>query len=224
MRTLVIGDIHGCNTALLTLLKQVTPAPEDQLVFLGDYIDRGPASRQVIETLLGLKKSCSAIFLRGNHESMILDARENLTKDHNWQSYGGLETLFSYGANYKDDWASRIPDSHWKFFELTGKFFQTKTHIFVHACVDPELNMNDQPDWILYWESFERLKPHISGKRIVCGHTAQRTGKPADTGFAVCIDTGPASGGWLTCLDVHCGEYWQANENGNARRGMLKPS
>jgi serine/threonine protein phosphatase 1 len=221
MRTLVIGDIHGCHTALVTLLKQIKPAPEDQIVFLGDYIDRGPASREVVETLLKLKESCSPVFLRGNHEAMILDAREDFTKDHNWQSYGGLETLFSYGANYRDDWASRIPASHWKFLEQTGKFFETTTHIFVHACLDPELEMSDQPDWLLFWESFDRLMPHKSGKRTICGHTPQKSGKPTNNGFAVCVDTKPASGGWLTCLDCVSGKYRQANEKGNAREGML---
>jgi serine/threonine protein phosphatase 1 len=100
MRTLAIGDIHGCNTALTNLLKAVQPSREDQIIFLGDYIDRGPSSREVIETLLGLQKSCSPIFLRGNHEVMILDAHNDPLKSDLWQSYGGLETLFSYGANY----------------------------------------------------------------------------------------------------------------------------
>jgi serine/threonine protein phosphatase 1 len=85
MRTLAIGDIHGCNTALVTLLKTVQPMVEDRIVFLGDYVDRGPASRQVIETLLDLKTSCSPLFLRGNHEVMILDSREDSLKDNLWQ-------------------------------------------------------------------------------------------------------------------------------------------
>ena len=223
MRTLAIGDIHGCNTALVTLLNQIQPVLGDRIVFLGDYIDRGPASRQVIESLLELRKSCSPVFLRGNHEVMILAAREDSLKDNIWQSYGGLETLFSYGANYRPDWASAIPDAHWDFFEGTVRFFETDTHIFVHAGLDPDLEMGDQPDWLLYWEFFERLQqPHKSGKRIVCGHTPQRSGEIKDIGFAICIDTGPAVGGWLTCLEVSAGRYWQANERGEARRGTLR--
>src|SRR6266478_3581463 len=221
MRTLAIGDIHGCNTALASLLKTVQARPEDRIVFLGDYIDRGPTSRQVIETLLELRKSHSPVFLRGNHEVMILDSREDSLKGNLWQSYGGLDTLFSYGANYRQDWVSLIPDSHWEFFEDTVKFSETDTHLFVHACLDPELDMNDQPDWLLYWEFFERLQPHKSGKQIICGHTPQRSGEIKDTVFAVCIDTGPAVGGWLTCLDASSGQYWQANEKGNIRDGSL---
>src|SRR5262249_39801234 len=153
-------------TALVTLLDAVKPAQEDRIVFLGDHIDGGPASRQVIETLLEQKKSCQAIFLRGNHEVIILDARHDPLKSNLWQSYGGLETLFSYGANYRADWAAMIPSSHWEFFEQTLKFFETGTHIFIHACLDPELEMADQPDWLLFWEFFDRLQPHKSGKRI----------------------------------------------------------
>lgn len=221
MRTLAIGDIHGCNTALVCLLKNVRPVAGDRLVFLGDYIDRGPASREVIETLLAPGNSYSPIFLRGNHEVMILEAKEDPLKGNLWQSYGGLDALFSYGANYRSDWASLIPDRHWEFFAYTKGFFETENQIFVHACLDPELDMNEQSDLLLYWESFERLRPHKSGKRIICGHTSQRSGQIKDLGFAVCIDTGPAVGGWLTCLDVNSGEYWQTNENGQARGGRL---
>ncbi len=221
MRTLAIGDIHGCSTALASLLKTIQPAADDQVVFLGDYIDRGPASREVIETLLAPGRSYSPIFLRGNHEVMILEAREDPLKANLWQSYGGLETLFSYGANYQPHWAPFIPDRHWDFFARTRKFFETKGQIFVHACLDPELDLDQQPDWLLFWEFLERLQPHKSGKRIVCGHTPQRSGEIKDIGFAVCIDTGPAVGGWLTCLEVNSGKFWQANEKAQARSGTL---
>jgi serine/threonine protein phosphatase 1 len=99
MRTLAIGDIHGCNTALGCLLTAVLPATDDRVVFVGDYIDRGPGSREVVEMLLNLSKTTSPIFLRGNHEAMILEAREDPLKANLWQSYGGLETLYSYAAN-----------------------------------------------------------------------------------------------------------------------------
>lgn len=221
MRTLAFGDIHGCNTALAHLLKEVQPTAEDQIVFVGDYIDRGPKSRQVVESLLELSKFCSPVFIRGNHEVMILDARDDVLKADTWQSYGGLETLFSYGANYRPDWVPAIPAKHWDFFERTVKFFETETHIFVHACLDPELDLADQPDWLLFWEFFERVKPHKSGKQIVCGHTPQRSGKIKNVGFALCIDTVPASGGWLTCLEVNAMKYWQANEKGEKREDAL---
>ena len=221
---MTIGDVHGCNAALSALLQQVQPKPADQIIFLGDYIDRGPASRSVIDTLLELRKSCSTVFLRGNHEVMILDARDDSTKADLWQSYGGLETLISYGINYSNygpDWATAIPAPHWEFLERTARFLENDRHIFVHACLDPELNMEEQPDWLLYWEYLDRLQPHKSGKRIICGHSPQRSGLIKDVGFALCLDTAPASGGWLTCLDVNSGQYWQATESGIVRDGKL---
>src|SRR5215203_2568112 len=93
MRTLAIGDIHGCHIALTCLLQQVEPRAEDRIVFLGDYIDRGPASREVVDILLSLKKVCSPIFLRGNHEVMLLKARRNARETRLWQISGGLETV-----------------------------------------------------------------------------------------------------------------------------------
>ncbi|MDB6128941.1 MAG: serine/threonine protein phosphatase [Verrucomicrobiales bacterium] len=220
MRTLAIGDIHGCNMALTTLLENVRATGDDQIVFLGDYIDRGPASREVIETLLHLHDSSSPIFLRGNHEVMILDSRGDRIQSHFWQSYGGEETLLSYGALDRKDWVTMIPASHMAFFESTARCFETQTHIFVHGGLDPNLDMDDQPDRLLYWERFEEIRPHKSGKKIICGHT--RSDEIRDIGFAICIDTGPVQDGWLTCLEASSGKYWQANENGEARQGELQ--
>jgi serine/threonine protein phosphatase 1 len=200
----------------------VEPTSSDQLIFVGDYIDRGPASRQVIDSLLELEKTCSTVFLRGNHEAMILEAREDPLKASLWQSYGGFEALTSYGAEFCKDWAAAIPDSHWAFLERTVRFFETSNLIFVHACLDPDLEMKDQPDWLLFWEFFDRIKPHSSGKRVICGHSPQRSRLIKDLGFAACIDTGPAAGGWLTCLEVDSGHYWQANEEGNTREGRVE--
>jgi len=221
MRTLAIGDVHGCDTALTTLLEQVAPRVDDRIVFLGDYIDRGPASREVVESLLLLSSKCAPVFLRGNHEAMILDAREDALKANVWQSYGGFEALISYRAEYNQKWTTMIPDSHWKFFERTARHFETEDHIFVHACLDAEADMDEQPDWLLYWESLDRLKPHKSGKRIVCGHSPQRSGQILDLGFALCIDTGAVNGGWLTCLDVSSGGWWQSNEKRQTRLGSI---
>ena len=167
MRTLAVGDIHGCHAALTTLLELVAPRTDDRIIFLGDYIDRGPASREVVDSLLELRGKSTPVFLRGNHEVMILDAREDALKANLWQSYGGFEALVSYGAGYNPNWATFIPDSHWKFFGRTARFFETEEHIFVHACLDAEADMDEQPDWLLYWEPVDKLKPHKSGKRIV---------------------------------------------------------
>jgi serine/threonine protein phosphatase 1 len=221
MRTLAIGDIHGCYTALDALLTEVRPSAEDQLVFLGDYIDRGFDSRAVIDLLIELQASTSTVFLRGNHEVMILDAREDPLKAHLWQSYGGFDTILSYDAEERQDWAAAIPKSHWKFIENTARYFEAPNNIFVHACLDCDLDMEEQPDWLLFWEFFERIQKHKTGKRIICGHTPQRSGQVKDVGFAACVDTAAVYGGWLTCLDVTSGKFWQANKDGKTRNGSL---
>jgi serine/threonine protein phosphatase 1 len=223
MRTLAIGDIHGCHTALTALLEQVQPQPTDRVIFLGDYVDRGPASRAVIESLIDLSNACSTVFLRGNHEDMMLDARKEIGNLRLWQGCGGAETLLSYGAANGQNWIEAIPAAHWKFLERTQSYFESEEHIFVHGCVDPELAMEEQSDWLMYWENFERIQPHRSGKRIICGHTPQRAGQINNVGFAACVDTGAVYGGWLSCLEANSGEYWQANEKAKTRAGKLEP-
>jgi serine/threonine protein phosphatase 1 len=221
MRTLAIGDIHGSYVALTTLLDRVAPRVDDRIIFLGDYIDRGPASREVVESLLELSSKFNLVFLRGNHEVMIIDSYYDALKTSLWQSYGGFETLISYGAQYNANWVSFIPESHWRFFKRTSRYLETETHIYVHGCLDAEADMTEQPDWLLYWEHVDRLKPHKSDKRIVCGHSPQRSGQILDLGFALCIDTGAANGGWLTCLDVGSGDWWQSNEKRETRSGSI---
>jgi serine/threonine protein phosphatase 1 len=222
MRTLAIGDIHGCDTALATLLHVVQPETGDRLVFLGDYIDRGPGSRQVIDKLLEQTEQCQTVFLRGNHEVMILEARVDPLKASLWQSYGGLDTLASYGAEFRQDWAAAIPRTHWAFLEKTVRYFESADHIFVHACLDPELEMKDQPDRLIFWEFLDQMRPHKSGKRIICGHSPQRSGLVKDLGIAVCIDTGAVASGWLTCFDVDSGRYWQADQQGRTRESVIR--
>jgi len=224
MRTLAIGDIHGCCAALETLFDAAQVTPDDFLVFLGDYIDRGPESKAVVSLLIKCSQEQNAITLRGNHEVMILSAREDPLQAKLWSSYGGDEALRSYGAGYSEVWQDFIPDEHWKFYEQTRPWFETETHIFVHATVLPDLDMRDQPDYVLYWERFNESLRHRSGKIVVCGHTPQHSGWPTRGACSVCIDTGVNSGKWLTCLDVDSGSFWQANESRMLRTGQLPPS
>src|SRR5690349_5249734 len=84
MRVLAIGDIHGCSRALDSVLSAVQPQPEDRVITLGDYVDRGPDSAGVIERLLDLRRRCRLIPLKGNHELMVLAARKNAESEHEW--------------------------------------------------------------------------------------------------------------------------------------------
>jgi serine/threonine protein phosphatase 1 len=217
MRTLAIGDIHGCLRALELLLDVVQPHPADLVVTLGDYIDRGPDSQGVLERLIDLRRQCQVVALRGNHDIMMLDARANLAVFEDWLASGGKQTLQSYGL--APNWAAfadGIPQTHWRFLEECRPYHEIPTHFFVHANAYPDIPLAEQPDHMLFWERLnpEQMRPHESGKIMVCGHTSQRSGLPLNFGFAVCIDTWAYGNGWLTCLDVGSGQYWQINQQG----------
>lgn len=225
MRTLAIGDVHGCSDVLDTLLAAVRPAADDLLVFLGDYVDRGPDSRGVIDRLLALGRAHRLVPLRGNHEVMMARARVDRSEFRMWSQVGGLQTLGSYGpAPGRAGTLADVPAEHWTFIEETCRdYFETDTHIFVHANLYPDLPLAEQPEEMLFWEFLDADRPtrHESEKTMICGHTSQRSGEILDLGTAVCIDTHAYGGGWLTCLDVGSGRYWQANQVGKVRTGIL---
>src|ERR1051325_2940951 len=148
MRTLAIGDIHGCRTALETLIALVNPTPDDQLIFLGDYVNRGPDSRGVIGFLLKLAELRHCVFLRGNHEIMTMDARSDQSRASTMSPIGGRDLLRSYGFTGQSDWWNLIPPGHWQFFEHTARYFETDRHLFVHGSLDSHLDLAEQPDWI----------------------------------------------------------------------------
>jgi serine/threonine protein phosphatase 1 len=223
MRTLVIGDIHGCTRAFDTLLAEVQPRPDDQIITLGDYVDRGPDSRGAIERLLALRSTHNLVALRGNHDFMMVQARTNYETREDWLGFGGRETLASYGIAANDiDW-ERVPAAHWDFLEnICVNWYETATHFFVHASVYPELPLTDQPEHMLHWEKVLPSQPrHVSGKIMICGHFAQKSGLPLVQEHAVCLDTWVYGKGWLTCLEVETGRLWQGNQMGGLRTAQL---
>jgi serine/threonine protein phosphatase 1 len=227
MRTLAIGDVHGCSTALDSLLAAIGPRPEEPLIFLGDYVDRGPDSRGVLDRVIALHTDGKAIALRGNHDVMMVQAGDGIDVGM-WLACGGERTLESYGVLALGKYFPRelIPESHWGFLQAgLVDWHETEEHIFVHAGVYPDLPLDEQPDYMLHWEKLVEPVAHCSGKVIVCGHTKQRSGMPLDLGTIICIDTGVYEpNGWLTGLDVLSGRYWQANEKGETRGGWLGES
>lgn len=221
MRTLALGDIHGCFKALTALMDAVSLQPDDRLIALGDYIDRGPNSFAVVEWLIRRRATGHLVALRGNHEQMVLAAREDRPHLEEWLACGGRAALASYAHFPGEGDLADIPEDHWRFFEQTRLWWETRTHIFVHAGVHPDLPMDEQPKYMLLWEKFHDPPPHVSGKQMICGHTPQRSGRPRSIGHAVCLDTWVYRNGWLTCLDVDTGRYWQADQQGVTRTGML---
>ena len=221
-RILSIGDIHGCDTALKTLVEFVPVLDNDLLVTLGDYVDRGPHSCQVLDWLIQRHETGQLVALRGNHELMMLDAREGEDMLSGWRSVGGDATLQSYARPGKEGCLGDVPPGHWEFLQYhTQRYYETATHFFVHANVLPDWPLEEQPDEVIFWQKFHDTPPHLSGKIMICGHTPQVTYLPRNIGHAVCLDTWIYRNGWLTCLDPVTGEYWQANQCGESRRGTL---
>lgn len=218
MRVLAIGDIHGCSRALDALLAAVKPQPEDLIVTLGDYVDRGSDSRGVLDRLIALHATGRLVALRGNHEQMMVEARQDPAAVEGWITCGGKQTLASYAALGSPGRLEDVPNTHWDFLEnALADWHETDTHFFVHANAHPELPLDEQPAYMLLWEPFNDPSPHLSGKVMVCGHTQQISGDPVNLGHAICIDTYAYGRGWLTCLDVKSGRVWQANQKGRGR-------
>jgi serine/threonine protein phosphatase 1 len=224
MRTLVIGDIHGCLAALNALLEAVAPTAADRVITLGDYVDRGPDSRGVLDRLIALYDADRLIPLRGNHDEMMVTCRSDRDERRLWLTFGGVETLESYGHRPDDDSYDLVPGRHFDFLERDCRdWYETEGHVFAHASLDPDLPLENQDEYVLRWVRLDGPITHRSGKVFVCGHTRQPDGLPLDMKTTICIDTGAYQhDGWLTCLHVETGHYWQANERREVRHGSLE--
>jgi len=219
-RTIAIGDIHGCLLALERLLAEIRPTAEDTVVALGDYVDRGPDSRGAIEALIELGRRTQLVPLLGNHEEMLLKALERPDEVDGWLMYGGRETLDSYGLSA----IGPLPEAHLCFLHACRDYYETDTHIFLHASYVENKPLEELDALWLRWESLRDYLPgpHFSGKTAIVGHTAQRSGEILDAGHLKCIDTYCYGGGWLTALDVDSGQVWQADELGRLRGETLE--
>jgi serine/threonine protein phosphatase 1 len=200
--TFVIGDIHGCSDLLSELLEKVKPlAPDDTVIFIGDYIDRGPDSKGVIDIVLKLKREHNRVItLLGNHEHMLLGAIRGY--GHNeFLSMGGEATLKSYTIPLEsiNDLSVMLPGDHLAFFEQLLPFWEDEEYIFVHAGLQPGVHLTQQsPDW-LFWSRDEFIESSYNfGKKVIYGHTPYDHPK-IDTN-KIGIDTGAVYGNTLTCL------------------------
>jgi serine/threonine protein phosphatase 1 len=227
-RTIAIGDIHGCSEALRVLLEAIEPREDDVIVTLGDYVNRGPDTRGVLKRLIALERQCTLVPVLGNHDQMLLQLLTGPRAGQSravasWLRMGGEATLASYGAapdQITGADLARIPAADREFLERCRPFYESETHIFIHANYDPALPMDKQPRDLLRWESLRDRVPgqHVSGKRVIAGHSSQKSGEIFDAGHLVCIDTYCYGGGWLTALDVQTGQVWQTSREGAVRR------
>ena len=202
-KTFVIGDIHGCHSALVELLARLQPDPQkDTLIFLGDYIDRGPDSSKVISEVLELRKRFQRLItLKGNHEDALLDYLAGSGQDF-YLGIGGRQTLASYGMTGTGTGPLHegIPAAHLFFLRDLLSYWEDDNHIFVHAALRPGLHLSQQPAEWLFWGGNGRFanQDYDFGKRVVFGHTAMRG--PVITRHKIGIDCGAVYGGHLGCL------------------------
>jgi len=192
-RIIAIGDIHGCLFSLQHLLEKLQLQPLDQLVFLGDYIDRGPRSKEVIGTLIDLHEQYSCFFLMGNHELMFLRYLEN-RDPVSWFYNGGQATLESYGSSNGLD----FPEEHVAFIKNCSFTFETGHYFFAHGGLDPELTVRDnvkyyQPEDFCWQRvhmrtSFLESRSYRWEKTLVCAHTP--VPQPVLLDRLIAIDTG----------------------------------
>jgi serine/threonine protein phosphatase 1 len=218
-RVFAIGDIHGCAVELQTLLTEIAPRPQDTLVFLGDYVDRGPDSRGVIELVLGCRSLCKVVALKGNHEVMFLDflQRPESPGAGLFILNGGGATLGSYEV---DGGGFDIPEDHIQFLTGLQTTYQTDSHFFVHAGV-PERPLNtidvDADQETLIWVREAFLNSSFKWEKIVVhGHTP--VDEVESKANRINLDTSCVYGGKLTALDVGNRQLYQvARDASNAK-------
>ena len=223
MRLFAIGDIHGCAQAFEALVDAIHLQPGDRLVTLGDYCNKGRNTKAVLEYLIELYRQGVLIPLRGNHEIKLLRALELQRSYEADRVLVDRFTLQSYSDSGWPGSLSDIPDAHVRFIrEHCRDYYETNSHIFVHATVAPSIPLHEQLSEFLFWKKMSKPHPHYSGKTVICGHTPQKNGRPLNLGHVICLDTAIADGQWLTCLEVKSGQVWQANQAGKLRMSWIE--
>lgn len=209
----VFGDIHGCAQELETLLETLPLKPSSCLIFLGDYVDRGNFSKQVIEQIVELKKKYEVIALMGNHEQLFLDFI-----DHPESLGAGLFILNGGGstlASYSDGQGHfHIPESHLQFLRDLKPFFETESCFFVHAGL-PEIPL-DQVRWPehadeILWVRAPFLQSEYNWKkRVIHGHSPRK--EPEVRPNRINLDTGCVYDGKLTCLELPSEKFYSVQK------------
>lgn len=214
--TIAIGDVHGCNDLLIRLLAKIDERYEGRsykLVFLGDYVDRGPDSRGVLDTLLRVRRDRpDSVFLKGNHEQAMLDFLGSPHEAEAWLSWGGEETLASYGipiqlpvdvVGIQESLAGALPDSHFEFLMSLTLRHDVGNYLFVHAGLNPDKSVEEQHENDLLWirdDFFNRGKGQFGDKVVVHGHTPIKS--PTDHAWRINVDTGAVWSSKLSAVAI----------------------
>jgi serine/threonine protein phosphatase 1 len=178
MKTYVMSDIHGCYNTFDDMLNKIGFNKDDELILLGDYIDRGPGSIKILDRLIDLKQNnYNLICLTGNHEQMMINACNDNMPAKLWTNNGGDAVLNE--LNVKD--VNDVPNEYIHFLTFLPYYHETNDFIFAHA----GLNMS-KPDplrdkesliWIRSWENSDKLQDYLQGKRVIHGHTPTERSK-----------------------------------------------
>jgi serine/threonine protein phosphatase 1 len=219
IRIYAIGDLHGRIDLLTRLLSWIDadlaarPISRPIQVFLGDYIDRGPNSRDVIDCLIERSLRQETVLLKGNHEVMLTEFLRDPARLRAWQQFGGMQTLLSYGIPTKlnidpteevriaQALAGALPPSHQRFLSGLRSWFACGDFLFVHAGVRPGVPLGRQADEDLLWIRNDfLLSEEDFGKIVVHGHTPVE--RPEILANRINIDTGAYATGHLTCLII----------------------
>lgn len=219
VRIYAVGDIHGRLDLLNELLARIDddmssrPAIRPVSIFLGDYIDRGPSSRETIDRLIAHAETNESVFLKGNHEQIAISCLRDRGLFERWMRLGGLETLMSYGITpgpLSDDrqivrlqaaFHDALPPSHFRFFRDLQNSFACGDFFFAHAGVKPDVALSRQKESDLLWIRQEFLSSSGDfGKIVIHGHTPAREVEVGPN--RINIDTGAFATGRLTCLVI----------------------
>ena len=219
IRIYAIGDIHGRADLLKEMFDVIdrdlgqNPVSRPIEVYHGDYIDRGPNSAQTLDLLIERRRGRTTVFLKGNHEAYFLEVLSDATRLEDWQEFGGLETMLSYGvqpmlnANAAEQLElvrllnDALPEEHLDFLCSLQPSFVCGDYFFVHAGVRPGIPLSQQQEADLLWIRNEFLDSDANfGKFVVHGHTPVR--QPDRRTNRINIDTGAYATGNLTLLRI----------------------
>jgi serine/threonine protein phosphatase 1 len=219
LRVYAVGDVHGRADLLTQIFEMIDadlkhfPAHRSLQIFLGDYIDRGPDSRAVIDLLIERSRLHETICLKGNHEEILLDVLKNPASFRDWSGLGGVATLMSYGIVPNQDIRGNdglelveslrraVPSSHLRFLNELKCSFSCGEFFFVHAGVKPGIPLDAQNEDDLLWIRSEFLGSSVDfGKYVVHGHTPVM--QPDIRPNRINIDTGAYATGKLTLLAI----------------------
>jgi serine/threonine protein phosphatase 1 len=216
-RTLVIGDIHGCVNTLKELLSKVKIRKGDKIIFLGDYIDRGPFSKQVIDFVRELQANSDyeVIALRGNHEEMCINFYRNPHSPYRdaFLHNGGFATVRSFYSDEEtkdsvDVYVShKVPDEYLDWMNDLPYRYEDEDAYYVHAGFSPYFELEDQYNEDLIWIRDVFLQSHHKwDKPVVHGHTPNNNMFKDDRRIG--LDLGCVYSGKLACYDMKSEILW----------------